>query len=513
MAQKSSFFNAQLQSGVYDRTYLAEDFAAYFSSFIGNGVFPDPSTGLQLTAGTGMQVSLGSGKAWINGYYYVNTSACLFTLDTADGVLNRIDSVVIRWDKTARSITATVKKGAYAVTPEAPALTRTEDVYELEVAEVSVSAGSTSISQSDITDTRQNASLCGIVAGVVDQIDTTGLFAQYNSAFQAFMSSIEGTLSDDAAGNLLNLINQHKADSSVHITTLTHSKTGTVHALTGLNGAAGILSCQFKATAAFAAGDTVKVDGTSYTIKLTNGEDAEDNLFVSGAIVPCIVDTAGKTVNFKAAGGQRLPAETLAIVKIFTQNDTFAVPKTGKYRITVIGPGGAGGYAEYQNNSGFGGGAGGATQITQKLTSGESFPVTVSESNSSFGSLVSATAGKSGGKWDEAPGTGGTGSGGTNYQGGSGKSKSSESQTQGTDGGCYTSEQAAVMAALSETGGKGGNQEDGKIPCTVSKAGFAPFGCGGGGGGYQYAGSAGGWAGKRDGGEGFGGAVIVEFVL
>ena len=303
MAQKSSFFNAQLQSGVYDRTYLAEDFAAYFSIFIGNGVFPDPSTGLQLTAGTGMQVSLGSGKAWINGYYYVNTSACLFTLDTADGVLNRIDSVVIRWDKTARSITATVKKGAYAVTPAAPSLIRTEDVYELEVAEVSISAGSTSISQSDITDTRQNTSLCGIVAGVVDQIDTTGLFAQYNSAFQAFMASIEGTLSDDAAGNLLNLINQHKADSSVHITTLTHAKTGTVHALTGLNGAAGLLSCQFKATAAFAAGNTLKVDGTSYTIKLTNGEDAEDNLFVSGAIVSCIVDTSGKTVNFKAGGG------------------------------------------------------------------------------------------------------------------------------------------------------------------------------------------------------------------
>lgn len=89
----------------------------------------------------------------------------------------------------------------------------------------------------------------------------------------------------------------------IGVHTLTHAKTGTVHALTGLNGAAGILSCQFKATAAFAAGNTLKVDGTSYTIKLTNGEDAEDNLFVAGAIVSCIVDTSGKTVNFKAGGG------------------------------------------------------------------------------------------------------------------------------------------------------------------------------------------------------------------
>ena len=104
----------------------------------------------------------------------------------------------------------------------------------------------------------------------------------------------------------------------IGVHTLTHAKTGTVHALTGLNGAAGLLSCQFKATAAFAAGNTLKVDGTSYTIKLTNGEDAEDNLFVSGAIVSCIVDTSGKTVNFKAGGG--LSASKLALATAATSD-------------------------------------------------------------------------------------------------------------------------------------------------------------------------------------------------
>lgn len=121
----------------------------------------------------------------------------------------------------------------------------------------------------------------------------------------------------DTVDTQLKNAQSHRESSGLHVTeaqktkwdgyetvhTLTHAKTGTVHALTGLNGAAGLLSCQFKATAAFAAGNTLKVDGTSYTIKLTNGEDAEDNLFVSGAIVSCIVDTSGKTVNFKAGGG------------------------------------------------------------------------------------------------------------------------------------------------------------------------------------------------------------------
>ena len=60
--EKSSFFN----SVSHDRTYKAEDWAEYFASFIGNGVFPVPSTGLQVVAGYGMQIAVKSGKACIN---------------------------------------------------------------------------------------------------------------------------------------------------------------------------------------------------------------------------------------------------------------------------------------------------------------------------------------------------------------------------------------------------------------------------------------------------------------
>ena len=111
----------------------------------------------------------------------------------------------------------------------------------------------------------------------------------------------------------------HRSNSAVHVTaaqktkwdgyetvhTLTHSRSapGRFHALTGLNGAAGVLSCQFKATAAFNAGDTFRVDGVTYAGKLADGKTAKTGLFVSGALVSCIIDTAGKTVNFKAGGG------------------------------------------------------------------------------------------------------------------------------------------------------------------------------------------------------------------
>ena len=111
----------------------------------------------------------------------------------------------------------------------------------------------------------------------------------------------------------------HHSNSAVHVTaaqktkwdgyetvhTLTHSRSvpGRFHALTGLNGATGVLSCQFKATAAFNAGDTFRVDGVTYAGKLADGKTAKTGLFVSGALVSCIIDTAGKTVNFKAGGG------------------------------------------------------------------------------------------------------------------------------------------------------------------------------------------------------------------
>ena len=103
--EKSSFFNAHLENGVYDRTYQAEDFAKYFSTFIGNGVFPNPSTNCQVTANDNMTIKLQPGLAWINGYLYQNTDELQLTVDPADGVLNRQDRVVLRLDFVNREIT------------------------------------------------------------------------------------------------------------------------------------------------------------------------------------------------------------------------------------------------------------------------------------------------------------------------------------------------------------------------------------------------------------------------
>lgn len=220
MAEKSGFFNAVADSsGNYDREYLAEDFAAYFSRFIANGVFPNPSTGLQVTAAPSpnMTVLLHPGYGYINGYTYENTAAISFDIGVADGVLNRKDSIMIRWDKAGRVVRAYKIQGNPGASAVAPSPVRTADYYDLCVAIVTVNAGATTITQAAIEDTRMNTSICGIVTGAVTQVDTTTLYNQIQSDlnqfktvneadFRAWFATIKDILDADTAGHLLNLI-------------------------------------------------------------------------------------------------------------------------------------------------------------------------------------------------------------------------------------------------------------------------------------------------------------------
>ena len=135
-----------------------------------------------------MTVTVKAGKAWINGYFYDNTSDLSVTLATADGQLNRVDRIVVRWDLTNRLISTQVKSSAFSASPSAPALERDADIYELALADVYVAAGTTEITQSNITDQRLNSDICGVAAGVIEQIDTTAFNAQLQAWFSEYQS-------------------------------------------------------------------------------------------------------------------------------------------------------------------------------------------------------------------------------------------------------------------------------------------------------------------------------------
>lgn len=213
--ERCGFFDANLVGEEYDRVYLAAQFAAYFASFIGNGVYAEHSNQLQVVAmpTPQMQVSVEKGQGWINGYWYENTESISLAIDVADGVLNRVDSVVLRLGFSERNMWVAVKRGTPAISPSAPALTRNADYYELQLATIDVPASSIKITQAQITDTRMNQNVCGWVTGVVDQLDTTTLFNQFDAwydehttswqeQFNTWFATIQGQLSGDIATQL-----------------------------------------------------------------------------------------------------------------------------------------------------------------------------------------------------------------------------------------------------------------------------------------------------------------------
>lgn len=255
-----------------DRKYKAEDFAQYFATFIGNGIFVKPSDCLQVYAtGDSMSVFVRPGKAWINGYYLINDDNYTLPLSAGDTTLNRIDRIVIRLDFVQRKMSVEVKKGTLSASPVAPTLKRDADAYELALADVYIAKGALTINQAAITDTRLNNTLCGLMHGVVNQVDTTTIFNQYQqwfndysvtkaaeflawqtdvttalenwidaqekdfeawrqaeeqlyytwlngkkNDFDTWFATVRDKLSEDAAGNLFNLIDEHKHATLPH---------------------------------------------------------------------------------------------------------------------------------------------------------------------------------------------------------------------------------------------------------------------------------------------------------
>lgn len=186
MAIKSYFWDAvAAPDGSVDREYSADDFVQYLASIVGDGVFPNPSTNLQVMASSGLTVIVKTGQAWIKGRKMRNTTDLSLTLDAADVLYNRIDRIIFGYDTSERDFFIEVLKGTPALSPVAPTLTRTASRMEFCLADILVTAQTSSISQEDITDTRADSSICGWVAGLVQTVDTETLFLQWQTAYNA----------------------------------------------------------------------------------------------------------------------------------------------------------------------------------------------------------------------------------------------------------------------------------------------------------------------------------------
>lgn len=192
MSVRSGFFNSLVTKvdGVdtYDREYYAADFANYLVKVVGNGVFAKPSNNLQILASTGMNVVVKAGEGRIDGYWVNNESDYTLTIDQADVILNRIDRIVMQLNAETRKISIVYKAGTLATNPVAPELVRTEQIKEYSLARISVPKGTTTIYQSNITDTRPLEDECGLIA-TMGEMESNNYFIQMQSFVDNFIAT------------------------------------------------------------------------------------------------------------------------------------------------------------------------------------------------------------------------------------------------------------------------------------------------------------------------------------
>ena len=196
MAIESGFFNSV--NG--DRLYNAEDMGRYLGKLVSSGVYPNPSTSLQVLTGTGMQVQVQPGYAMLESHWLNSDSIINISIPAADVTLYRYDAVIMKLDLVQRRSTIELKQGNASSFPVAPDMTRSETVMEWCLAKIFVEPKTTTVTQSKITDTRADTKICGWITGLVNQVDTAALFTQWQTAYEEFYENFKGwfsTLTDE----------------------------------------------------------------------------------------------------------------------------------------------------------------------------------------------------------------------------------------------------------------------------------------------------------------------------
>lgn len=184
-----------------DRKYNAEQIGEYLGLFVSDGVFPNPSTNLQVHSTGGMNIAISPGKGWAQEHWIKNKSDWLMELPQSNMVYARIDAIMMVLDlsQPVRNFYFEVKSGVPAAEPVRPDMVRREDRYEYCLATVKVKANVNEITQADITDTRADTTLCGWVTGLINQVDTAELFNQWQDAYEREYARQQQLINDNTA--------------------------------------------------------------------------------------------------------------------------------------------------------------------------------------------------------------------------------------------------------------------------------------------------------------------------
>lgn len=194
-----AFYSGFFDSKGLDRTYTAEDFTSYLSSLICNGILDSYGDCFSVTVNGDLTVTIGSGKAWINGHYFINNSA--YTLDLSryvDESLSKYLVIGIYCDTSdsVRKCDMEVKAGTSATSPIIPTFTGSKTRTHLTIASIYLRAGTTEIKQSNISDYRESVSKCGYVKCILGKCKVSEMLAELIQIREDLSGLKDGSLSD-----------------------------------------------------------------------------------------------------------------------------------------------------------------------------------------------------------------------------------------------------------------------------------------------------------------------------
>lgn len=166
----------------HDRKYDATQMSSIFDGIIKDGIFMSIGTHLTVTAGEGMFVTVGEGKAWFNHTWTLNDAELPLAVEVAELVLDRIDAVVLEVDSSeaVRDNSIKIIKGTPSSEPTNPVMENTETLHQYPLAYIYVKANATEITASDITNMIGTENT-PFITGILETVNIDSLIAQWKS--------------------------------------------------------------------------------------------------------------------------------------------------------------------------------------------------------------------------------------------------------------------------------------------------------------------------------------------
>ena len=204
MALRFGYFDSEITGvdsegmPIFDRAENSELFRLLFANLISNGVLASPGDCFQVLAGDGLSVNRQPGFGLVKGAFAYDAAVNTLALETAPTQYSRIDRYILRVNYASRCVEELIRTGTPAANPVAPALIRptSGDYYELALADITVTANATVISQANIRDTRPDSDLCGYITQLIDHLDTSVFFDQLNAYYEDFTERSEETYNE-----------------------------------------------------------------------------------------------------------------------------------------------------------------------------------------------------------------------------------------------------------------------------------------------------------------------------